>query len=369
MYLIQSRRNRSQSDTSSLGLTIAPTLDCNFRCVYCYEKDRYRNTQMSDSTIDSIVEYIKNYPHKLSKLSITWYGGEPLLAMSVIEKLSQKVLEIARERKIDYSAMIVTNGYLLSKRIAMQLKEYRIAHVQITIDGIEKKHDEKRPLIGGGKTYTRIMKNLSDIDGIFEGISVRVNCDKDNMDDFKDIYNEIAKYDFHKVFVYASPIKSEGGCHIESKCIPTFDFFDNEYRQISQLNENDFYNYIFRKYPVLRGNSCGADTVESMVIAADGNLYKCWSDIGNLKMCFGNINHVEDIRLDKASVYRQINPLENKKCKECKLLPICMGGCPYEVMHGKQCVCQYNEKYLEKYIQHIAYKIGCFKHGERKIVL
>ena len=47
-------------------------------------------------------------------LSVTWFGGEPLLAPDVIKALSEKLMALAKEQGADYSAGIVSNGYLLT---------------------------------------------------------------------------------------------------------------------------------------------------------------------------------------------------------------------------------------------------------------
>ena len=41
-----------------LGLTIVPTLGCNFSCVYCYETGKVRS--MNKKTEDSLFRFVKN---------------------------------------------------------------------------------------------------------------------------------------------------------------------------------------------------------------------------------------------------------------------------------------------------------------------
>ena len=58
-------------------LTIAPTLDCNFDCPYCYENRR--NGKMSEEVQDALIDFIQNsVTSETSVMDISWYGGEPL---------------------------------------------------------------------------------------------------------------------------------------------------------------------------------------------------------------------------------------------------------------------------------------------------
>ena len=48
---------------------------------------------------------------------ISWFGGEPLLEMEVIDYVSQKVMEICRKAHKPYTAAVTSNGYLLSRTV------------------------------------------------------------------------------------------------------------------------------------------------------------------------------------------------------------------------------------------------------------
>lgn len=82
-------------------------------------------------------------------------------------------------------------------------------------------------------------------------------------------------------------------------------------------------------------NICGAVTNNSFVIDPNGNLYKCWDEIGRKKGCIGNVT--DGIELNNTVIYYgAYNPVEDNQCRKCNLLPICMGGCPYsKKMYGK----------------------------------
>lgn len=106
---------------SNLTLTIAPTMACNFCCPYCYEKGREYIT-MSETVQDQLTSQLKEKYQHIHELTVSWYGGEPLLAIETIEKLTKKIKSVL-PLGCKYNADMVTNGYKLTRRVAEKLKD------------------------------------------------------------------------------------------------------------------------------------------------------------------------------------------------------------------------------------------------------
>lgn len=138
----------------TMSLTINPTLACNFRCGYCFEKE-HQNKYMSPEIENKIVEHVRN-SEECRKVFVTWFGGEPLLGFKTIRTLTAKLMALGKE----YEAGMVTNGYLLTEEVAGMLTELRIKSIQITLDGRKEVHDSRRHLAGGGPTFDRIVDNI-----------------------------------------------------------------------------------------------------------------------------------------------------------------------------------------------------------------
>lgn len=349
--IIKHRMNRSRYFTGVLGLTIAPTTCCNLRCIYCYEEKIHRDIVMDECTQQAIIDYVRKCSEKIDHLHISWYGGEPLLALNIIENLSDAFMQICEDKSIQYSASIVTNGYLLDKSTAQKLVDKKIFDCQITIDGDQESHNTRRPHCSGKGTYETIITNLINIDGIIPNISIRVNTDKNNMHGLSKICDIIKDNNLHNISPYASPIQDYSGNYCVGECFTQKAFLEYEYENLLQIGNQEM---IMRKYPHIRSNACCADSMCAFVINADGKLYKCWSDIGSEELSLGNI---QDGVINEMNAIRYLldDPTNDSKCRECKLLPICMGGCPRKRKAGDADKCIYyeelNELYLKKYIQ------------------
>lgn len=141
-----------------LRLTILPTLQCNFRCEYCYET--FKNEFISQDEIDLLCKAISIESKGKTGIFIDWFGGEPLLAIEAINKISAYVIKICHFRRIPFSASITANGYLLSKDIFEQMLKNKIYSFQITLDETESFHDSVRHLLNGNGSFHMIKKNL-----------------------------------------------------------------------------------------------------------------------------------------------------------------------------------------------------------------
>lgn len=110
------------------------------------------------------------------------------------------------------------------------------------------------------------------------------------------------------------------------------DQFDEKLQTIVKRENSDLeLNFPKRIY-----STCGCDRENSYVIDPKGNINKCWEEIGNKKHIIGNIN--KGLKMHKTPTYYDhmlYNPLENKNCSNCSILPICMGGdCPIKRCNG-----------------------------------
>lgn len=335
----------AQYSSNSLKITIAPTLECNFRCPYCYEKGvKYHS--MNQDVQDQVIGFIERQMNYINSVGITWYGGEPLLEIDTIEKISTKIIKLCKEKNIVYAASIVTNGYLLSRNMAERLVKCNISDLQVTIDGDEVSHNSRRVLHNGSPTYECILNNLTNVFDLFR-VNIRINVDKNNFGGAIELLSNLEKRNLkNKVFIYVAPVENINEVCSSVECFTMDQFSEAEIDFLSMALDRGF-NLINVPNSLL--GYCGAVSVNSHIIDPEGNLYRCWNQIGREEYSIGKLalglNYSKD--LTKWLLYTAFN---NSECKECKMMPICYGGCPYHVMNNnRQCKSlRYNaDKYLD----------------------
>jgi uncharacterized protein len=324
-------RNRlDRFSSQSFGLTIAPTLACNFRCKYCYETAK--PGVMKPAVEKAMVAMVKNRMQTAKMLSITWFGGEPLLALKTIGRLTGRFKAICKKNKAQYIASIVTNGYLWDRPTARKLKRWGVNNVQITLDGPKDIHDQRRPLAGGRGSYERIMQNISQTHDIIP-INVRVNTDKTNADRVLELMDDIKKRGLQeKVKVYFAQVETytDACTNISGSCYSSQEYSALEVGLYRQAIAKGFG---ITRYPrPILGGYCTADRVSALVVAPNGLLFKCWNQIsGERSEAVGDLldKTMDPEHQANNEEWLAWDPFEKKECVDCSILPLCMGGCPY----------------------------------------
>lgn len=180
--IILSQRNQRDS----MHLTLAPTMDCCFKCHYCFEQ--YKSPErMPPEIMDAIVSYVTNIP-TLRRLRLTWFGGEPLMAVKQIEQFSEKFH--AKYDK-DFISNIITTGYHIDKQAIRVLKKARISSVQITLDGTCEQHNSIKFTEDCEDVFERIMRNIELLNDLAPeiGIAIRINVTKDNAPQYAELFH------------------------------------------------------------------------------------------------------------------------------------------------------------------------------------
>lgn len=341
---IRAAHYQARFGNNGFGLTIIPTVNCNFACDYCYESreihslPKEKGAFMSDEVCDNIVKLCEKRIPEKSAFSVTWYGGEPLLATAVIDRLTKEFVRICDSKQSKYHAGIITNGYLLSKEnLDFLIKSY-VTFAQVTVDGPEEVHDRRRCLKSGGPTYRRIMENLANIEeGSPFRVSIRVNIDKRNSDAIQPLLEDLKVRGFHQhknISVYFSQVVHyTNSCpDIASQCMVTQEFSEFMVEAYEKALEAGF--MVKTLIPMRMLGSCGAVTAGGAVVEPCGAIKNCWNAVGSQALRTGlltaqGINHtIIDLKWLGWTPF-------NEKCDNCNVLPICMGGCPYMTLYAR----------------------------------
>lgn len=321
-----------------MNLTIAPTLGCNFACDYCFQGKGKSLELMNPEVAEAVIEHVRQQAPTLKRLQVTWYGGEPSLAPKTIISLSQRLIPLCKEAKVYYNAFMVTNGFLLTRKLASELSRYGVRTYQVTLDGPEDYHDQRRCLLGGGATYDKIVGNLCDIvkNNVPVAIMIRINIDERNRGVIRRLLDDLAQRGLagRKRFrVYFAPVRaSTVGCHsCNEVTMQNLDY---------GRTEAELHDYALHKgltslpYPPRFLGNCQAVRPKGMIVLPNGDLHKCWDTVASSDMKVGTIFALpEFFNGEQHQRWLQWTPFQVEACRQCAMLPNCMGFCSYKHLH------------------------------------
>lgn len=330
-----------QSNRKNYSLTINPTMNCNFKCWYCYET-HIKDSKMSPQTIDNLVKHVKHTVDTMDELehfNISWFGGEPLLYFhKTVVPILKEITPILEEKNIRFTSGFTSNGFLIDQAVIDACKKYNANFFQITLDGHRERHNQVRYVSNERGSYDEIVANIKLCLKNQVNVSVRVNVSEETLenilliaDDFNNLSEsdkDFLNFSFHEVWQEEKDITQDIAQVVE------------HFRSLGLVTLFSGTNIDH-----IRG-SCYADKKYQATINYNGDVFKCTARDFESKSREGVL--LEDGTIEWNSIHskRMDSKFKNAPCLSCKLLPICNGGCSQQAIEheGREyCLYDYDE--------------------------
>jgi len=343
-----------------------PTYDCNLRCAYCFQ-DHMRSKPelkgllrtMDFATVDKIFAAVPRIEalhgvgaHNLPPRSIGFFGGEPLLRQSrpVIEHIMRRAREAGEARFWAVSNATELDAY------EDLLGPGGIAVIQITLDGPPEEHDRRRVYPDGSGSFSRIADNISMALARGAQVQVRVNVDRQNVDDLPAVARMAIAEGWTGApgfSLYTAPINAVNGVTDARTTFNTWQLktalqaLQESHAEMAAfaLPDERLRQTVHRIFvekadptPLMKSAFCSAHD-RMYIFDAFADIYACWERTGDAKVRIGRV--LEDGEIESNSPllkqWRSRTASSNPICASCRYVLHCGGGCAIlaENQHGR----------------------------------
>ena len=322
-------------ESISLGLTN----NCNLNCSYCFEGKKNKLTMSVDTAKKSIDWLFRNdVSGPVSKVDISFFGGEPLLEMNTIKEIIIYAREKAEliGKEANFSA--TTNGVLFDKEIAEYWIENNLG-ILLSCDGIKKAHDISRKSQSGEGSFDLVEKNFDNVLSLNKGKEVRMTYTPHTCKYIADGVQYLSNCGFESISVFPSEEMKwtdQDLLACEESFYKTGEFLVNALEKNITLIINPISNrlksLLNEDTKVLNNEMCGAGRTY-VGIGVDGTIYPCHRfashnnfsgayPIGNIINGLDEIKRIPFLRMKKNLLLGC-----DIECDICSLHGNCTGGC------------------------------------------
>ena len=300
------------------------TSACNARCFYCFEKG-IKPVTMTMDTANQVIKFIDSQLAEGDFLRLEWFGGEPLLNIDTISHIMSAINKICEQKQCIIHTSMISNGSLVSKQLSQKMRhEWNLKRIQITLDGYGEDYNKTKNYCNtkchNFKTVIQSIKYLAS-EGIH--VAIRMNYDGTNHQSLAKLINflhrELSEYTNISYYVYPlwssidenAPNSFNSTATADQNLLDLFDLLVKN--KMGTPNKIARLNY--------KRHACQAWSEHSLTILPDGKISKCCESYQKI---LGNIWE----GITNTELYKfWINPNIDEKCKNCKYLPVCQGGC------------------------------------------
>lgn len=346
-----------------VNFMIKPTsFQCNAACKYCFylEKKEFMINDEQKKVKIMDIELAKRFiekrvvEEKTKDIFFTWQGGEPLLAgLDFYKNVVKYQKELARLFGKNIHNAVQTNGMLITEQWAKFFKKNEFL-IGISIDGDQELHNIYRRTPANRGTYKEVTRGIRFLEEYKVEYNTLTVVNNFNVKYPMEVYNFLKSIGSR--FIQFIPVietmdmdENYKPAWIDNKDFiakPT-DFSVNPLEYAKFMNtifdewiKKDFNSVSIRMFDSLLSRfsgheqtlcvfkeSCGGNNV---ALESDGTLYQCDHFVyPEDRFKIGNFQKMSLTEIqDKTSVLSNLKKDISSKCKSCKWLEICHGGCP-----------------------------------------
>lgn len=330
LAILAARRAAGIGGRGRLDVTVMPTLDCNFDCVYCYET-RQPGSCMTAEVEARLIRWLERELPTARLALLHWFGGEPLFDARLIHRVSLRCSQIAADAGTTLALHATTNGYLLSGHRRELLLEAGVKEFQITVDGPPRTHNRMRPLRGGHPSFDKVIQNIIDTIRMDPSVqmSLRVNINQDNIEDVEELFDFFPDDVRPRLRLVLEPIFGD-------TCVSATENLDRgylsakmgeTYRAAAHLG----FEVSASGTRLLTGRRtyCYAERERQYVFGPTGAVFKCTSGSFREEDRLGDLEDdgVVSEYQQRWSSWMALGDCFPNRCIQCVYLPLCMGGC------------------------------------------
>ena len=312
---------------TSLHLVVLPTEACNFRCFYCYED--FKLARMKEPVVRGLERLLEARAPSLERLSISWFGGEPLLARDLVVRVLERVEALRLEHpRLALASDITTNAWHADRPLFKRLLGLGVRSWQISFDGPREVHDRRRRLAGGGGTFDRIWENvraMCAVEGEFD-VRLRVHVDRENRGEVPRFLEqcERAFAGDGRFRVFLRPLSRLGGPNDASIAI----LADEEADALACARADARERGLAVLVPELEEAICHAAWGNSFVVRADGRISKCTVALAHPANDIGRLHEDGTLEIDAPKARPWLRGLASGRAIEllCPMIGLAEGG-------------------------------------------
>lgn len=346
------------------GYLFMPTYDCNLRCPYCFQDHMRTNPSfnhllrtMSCDLVDRIFmaipkidEYYGLQDNQQTPRNIGFFGGEPLLVKSrpIVEYIIDKALAIG-----DTTFWAITNGTDLHAYKNLLCPE-KINFLQITLDGPPQEHDKRRIYTDGHGSFEQIARNITMALDFGIKVSVRMNIDRNNIEQLPTLADEIIKRGWNSYSTFNSYTAPIHAANEQTDTKTTLDSWGLD-KMLTEMRQKYPKMFVIERPDDSTKNSAkqifssqGVSQLQSTFCSAHngmhifdafGDIYACWERTGDSNIRIGHVTQEGGVVLNNPvdDMWQSRNVTTNPTCRKCRYALYCGGGCAVlaEEAHGK----------------------------------